>query len=122
MKILAILLTLVTLGLSSGCQSLDIDSAQGAMEPYSLAIEGYANGLVAANARFIAVDAQVTLTVTFRRRDTVLWSQTFERGSGQRAYQIVFDENDEFVQMRPVSWEVAQASLTWLPVDPVVTP
>lgn len=120
MKFAPILFLLVALGLTPACSTMTVDSAQGALEPYSFAIDGAADGLVAFNARFVAVDAQVKLVITFRNRDTVLWQQTFEQGAGKRAYRIVFDGEDNFVQMEPVAWDVAAASLTWL--EPVTAP
>lgn len=118
MRTALLLLTLFALGLTPACSTMTVDSAQGALEPYSFSFEGNANGLVAFNARYLAIDAQTDLTAYFRNRTTVLWQQSFQAGAGRRAYRIVFNENDEFVQLLPVSWEEARVSLTWLPGDP----
>jgi hypothetical protein len=117
MKILTISFLILTLG---ACSS--VGTIQGAAEPYSIEVNGQADGLIAANLRFIAIDAQVEFTLRFRKNETILWEKTFERGSGRRAYQIVFSDDDNFVDIVETTWEVARSSLRWLPGDPQPQP
>lgn len=115
--------------LLSGCAgsrattSLVLTTAQHTLANYSVEARGDVDGLLAANARWIAVDAEVDVALRFRGPRIlggpadVLWERTFEKGVGQRAYEIVFsgDPGQKWVQLVPVPWSRVWSEFPFLP-------
>lgn len=98
-------------------------TAQAAMEPFSFHAVGELKGEVAFNSSYLAVDASVDIVAEYHAPialgapPQIVWRKEFKRGSGQRAYQVVFggEEGDSFIRIVPVSWEAARASMPYLP-------
>ena len=96
--------------------------AQEALRPFSFSIVGSASGEVSFNSRYLAVNAEVDVEVVYRAPlilggpPVVVWRRTFERGSGQRAYEVVFssEEGKRFLTIRSVPWSAARTDLRHL--------
>ena len=100
-----------------------IKAAQFAMEPFSFHATGELKGEVAFNSSYLAVDAAVDIVAEYHAPTVlgappeVVWRKEFRRGSGQRAYQVVFSgqQGDAFIRIVPVPWAIARVSMPYLP-------
>ena len=130
MKFIASILVVLIATLSlQGCSTttkalggLAASSAQTILSPYSFQVDGEAKGELGVNSQFLAIDAHVSVEATYRAPvvlgapSEVVWRKSFERGEGQRAYEIRFGivEGAKFIQVFSVPWEAARAAMPWL--------
>lgn len=73
------------------------------------------------NATYLAVDAEVDAALRYYAPDAegnpiLVWERSIQRGSGQRAYKVVFvaAEGQDFIQIVRVSWAEARTQLVHL--------
>jgi len=121
-----VILAALALG-ATGCNATTAGAAlkiaQGIMSAYSFHASGSARGVLSLNSEYAAVDAETDLVLTYRgpmddapgAPVVVRWRKEIQRGSGQRAYRVVFGHGNKFVDVVPVSWAEARASMPWLP-------
>ena len=114
MKTVILLCTLALF--AAGCESIGqgLGTAQAAMSPYGFYFVGTVTGAVGANSAYCALDAQVTATIRAHNRGETIWEETFEKAAGQRAFQLVFDE-DGTPRIIKATWEQARSQMPWLP-------
>lgn len=123
---LLLLMGLVFNGAS--CQSTGYvvaTTAQQFLAGFSLSVEGSEPGQPAIIKGFMrgssmgaAIDAEVDIKLVYRAptvvggEPVIVWSRSIKRGTGQRAYKVVFsgEKGSEFVQILKVSWAEAR---TW---------